>query len=129
MPKALPVVENDVVTGYMIFCPACQCGHKFNTAPNLGRPVWTFVNNDVERPTFVASMLVKSGCQASGHKKGDDCWCTYEKRYGEPAPFSCCRCHSHVKDGKIQFLSDCTHALKGTTVELPDWDTLNKGDK
>lgn len=32
------------------------------------------------------------------------------------------RCHSFVKDGMIRFLSDCSHALKGQTVEIPDWD-------
>lgn len=30
------------------------------------------------------------------------------------------RCHSFVKDGKIQFLSDCEHALAGQTVDLPE---------
>jgi hypothetical protein len=32
------------------------------------------------------------------------------------------RCHSFVKDGRIMFLADCFHALKGKTVDLPDWD-------
>lgn len=30
-------------------------------------------------------------------------------------------CHSFVRAGKIEFLGDCTHALKGQTVPLPDW--------
>jgi hypothetical protein len=30
-------------------------------------------------------------------------------------------CHSFVRDGQIQFLGDCTHALKGQTVERPEW--------
>ncbi len=29
-------------------------------------------------------------------------------------------CHSFVRAGRIQFLDDCTHRLKGETVELPD---------
>jgi len=29
-------------------------------------------------------------------------------------------CHSFVKDGKIQFLNDSWHKLKGQTVELPE---------
>lgn len=29
------------------------------------------------------------------------------------------RCHSWINDGKIQFLSDCTHKLAGQTVPLP----------
>jgi hypothetical protein len=28
------------------------------------------------------------------------------------------RCHSFITDGKIEFLSDCTHSLAGQTVEL-----------
>jgi hypothetical protein len=32
------------------------------------------------------------------------------------------RCHSFVKDGKIQFMFDSGHALKGQTVDIPDWD-------
>ncbi len=31
------------------------------------------------------------------------------------------RCHSFVRDGAIEFLSDCTHALAGRTVPLPPW--------
>lgn len=33
-------------------------------------------------------------------------------------------CHSFIKDGKIQYLSDCYHSLKGQTVELPDIDIM-----
>jgi hypothetical protein len=29
-------------------------------------------------------------------------------------------CHSWVTNGRIQFLSDCTHSLKDQTVELPE---------
>lgn len=29
-------------------------------------------------------------------------------------------CHSYVECGKIEFLSDCYHALAGQTVELPE---------
>lgn len=131
MPKALPFERDGVVTGYMIMCPACECGHLFNTlkddaAPN--RSVWTF-NASVDKPTFRASMLVKSGHYASGQKKSDgECWCTYEARYGKPAPFSCSICHSFVTDGRIEFLKDCTHALAGQTVDLPDWKTGEVSD-
>lgn len=31
------------------------------------------------------------------------------------------RCHSFVRAGMIEFLSDCTHALRGQTVSIPDW--------
>lgn len=57
-------------------------------------PVWEF-NGDVLKPTFTPSMLVNKSLP----KK---------------------RCHSSVKAGQIQFLSDCFHKLKNTTVALPD---------
>lgn len=28
-------------------------------------------------------------------------------------------CHSFVREGRIQFLGDCTHRLAGHTVDLP----------
>jgi hypothetical protein len=31
------------------------------------------------------------------------------------------RCHSFVRDGRIQFLSDCTHSMKRQTVDLPEF--------
>lgn len=31
-------------------------------------------------------------------------------------------CHSYVRDGKIEFLADCTHKLKNQTVEIPEWE-------
>jgi len=30
------------------------------------------------------------------------------------------RCHSWINDGKVQFLSDCSHELVGQTVDLLD---------
>ncbi len=29
-------------------------------------------------------------------------------------------CHSFVRDGRIEFLGDCTHKLAGQTIELPE---------
>jgi hypothetical protein len=39
-------------------------------------------------------------------------------------------CHSFVKEGMIEFLSDCTHDMKNKTVELPDYPVqyLNNND-
>ena len=55
---------------------------------------WEF-NGDDKKPTFKPSMLVNANLPN--------------------------RCHSYVTDGKIQFLSDCDHHLKGQTVDLPDF--------
>lgn len=34
------------------------------------------------------------------------------------------RCHSWLNDGKVQFLSDCSHDLAGQTVDLLDLEGL-----
>ena len=42
------------------------------------------------------------------------------KEYNEFLKASSSVCHSFITDGRIQFLGDCTHELKGQTVELPE---------
>ena len=55
-------------------------------------PQWTF-NGDMEKPTFNPSLKYDS-----------------------------LGCHLYVRDGMIQFLSDCKHKLAGKTVEIPEID-------
>lgn len=86
-------------------CPGCGDHHTVNT----DRWQW---NGSLDRPTFSPSLLVQSGHYAPSHKAGEPCWCGTQ--YG----FYCYRCHSFIRDGRIEFLSDCTHALAGKTVEL-----------
>lgn len=57
---------------------------------------WTF-NGDLDKPTFSPSLLCNP----------------------DHAPS---RCHTFIRDGKIEFLSDCFHKLAGTTVEIPEWE-------
>jgi hypothetical protein len=96
----------------MIQCPACECGHLFDDR-------WTFDGN-MDRPTFRASMLVGGKRYPSGGQ-----WPTDEEHArmvnGETMQMSPYICHSFVTDGRIQFLDDCTHPMKGQTVELEDW--------
>lgn len=81
---------------YVFHCPGCKCGHPFEVnAPNGVGWEW---NNSLTLPTFSQSLL----CNMDSPKY---------------------RCHSIVEDGKIQFLSDCFHELRGQTVEIPDWDS------
>jgi hypothetical protein len=97
----------------LFWCPGCKEPHGVNSR-------WTF-NGDSNAPTFSPSVLVRSGHYAPSASSAD-CWCTYNAaRPGEPADFECRVCHSFVTDGRIQFLSDCTHDLAGQTVGLPDW--------
>lgn len=98
------------------FCPGCQENHVVSVHGE-GRPNWTF-NGDLERPTLSPSILVTTGHYVPGHRAGAPCWCSTKDRVGEDWDFSCGVCHSFVRDGRIEFLNDCTHALAGQTVDL-----------
>lgn len=82
-------------------CPGCRRGHG---VPVDGSRGWVW-NQNLEKPTLSPSILVTY----NGSDAGAD---------GAPPAV----CHSFVTDGRIQFLSDCTHELAGQTVDLPDWD-------
>lgn len=108
-----------VLQGGMVafFCPGCKEYHAIHI-DRSEHPVWSF-NGDYDKPTFNPSILVKSGHHCD-HAKPGDCWCNFKERYpdeGEPH-FKCGICHSFVTDGKIRFLDDCTHELRGQTVDL-----------
>jgi uncharacterized protein DUF6527 len=90
-----------------IFCPACGYDHsvgvngRFVHGSDGKLNTWTW-NGSLIKPTFSPSLLVNK------HEDG-----------GYP------RCHSFVTDGYIRYLDDCTHGMKGKTVELPEWGPLN----
>lgn len=97
------------------WCPGCQEEHQINYG-ETGGPQWSWNGNEV-KPTFTPSVLVRSGHYAGG-KEGEGCWCTYNKQHPEDANMFCNRCHTYVTDGRIRFLSDCSHALAGQTVDM-----------
>ena len=98
--------------GWMIFCPGCKEHHQLRVG------TWNF-NGDLERPTFSPSLLVTIGHYTSRHRSGP-CWCDYNREHpDDPSPFKCGRCHSFIRDGRIEFLGDCTHELRSQTVDLP----------
>ena len=79
---------------YLFHCPGCGNSHPFEV--ECAERGWTW-NGSMDRPTFTPSLLCNPGLPEN-------------------------RCHSFVTDGRIQFLSDCHHALAGQTVDLPDWE-------
>jgi len=97
-------------SGISFRCPGCGDTHCI---PTDGKNAWGW-NGDLNRPTLTPSILVRSGHYAAHWKPGDACWCG--KDYG----FECYVCHSFVTDGRIAFLGDCTHALAGQTVDMPE---------
>jgi hypothetical protein len=99
-------------------CPGCQQEHQV-TVNGLGHS-WGW-NASLERPTLTPSVLMRTGHYVPGHQSGDHCWCSYWNEHPDKKRvFECTVCHSFVNEGRIQFLSDCTHALAGQTMELPD---------
>jgi hypothetical protein len=92
MSKSVLIHSTD---GNVVFwCPGCEEYHMvWITTPNtLTGAKWSWNGDDI-KPTFNPSILV------NGRK----------------------RCHSYVRDGKIEYLNDCNHSLAGQTVALiPD---------
>jgi hypothetical protein len=80
---------------YVFHCPGCGYGHPFEVGAPNGEG-WTW-NGSFAEPTFSPSLLVNRDYPAA-------------------------RCHSFVENGKIRFLDDCFHELKGRVVDLPDWE-------
>lgn len=90
--------ENDGTISFK--CPGCKHYHALPVEPG-GKTRWEF-NNDFEKPTFKPSILFKT---------------TYDI---EKETFTNIVCHSFVTDGKVQFLSDCTHSKVNQTLGLPE---------
>lgn len=60
------------------------------------------ITGDSNNPTFEPSVLV-NGFRRDGQ----------------------IRCHSFVRNGRIEYLSDSEHALAGQTIDLPDLELIN----
>jgi len=92
---------------YLFNCPGCKYTHPIHVKWDpeeikdhakfkyYSHPTWVW-NGSMTAPTFSPSLLVNK---------------SYPKK----------RCHSFITNGKIQFLDNCFHDLKGKTVDIPDW--------
>lgn len=93
--------EDEVWFSLQLWCPGCDSLHAVNLpGPNGFQPsvCWEWDGNETA-PTISPSIL----CYGSANGGN---------------------CHSFVRNGKWEFLSDSNHALAGQTVEmvpLPDW--------
>ncbi|QLL11687.1 DUF6527 family protein [Pseudomonas chlororaphis] len=94
-------------------CPGCKQMHSIQHGSGPG-PRWGW-NGNVDTPTFTPSILVRGAQRVTEEEHA----ILMAGGHVEPRPFVC---HSFVTDGRIQFLGDCTHALAGHTVDLPDWE-------
>lgn len=88
-----------------LWCPACEDLHAVEVQDPAKKWEW---DGNLEAPTISPSILVSyPGVRGNHVVKSTDS-----------------RCHSYLKQGRWEFLSDCTHALAGQTadmVPLPDW--------
>lgn len=95
--KVIDQIECGGGTGFMYWCPACRFHHHVAIKPAKleNGASWTW-NNSHDKPTFSPSIVVKV---------------EFKNR-------SSLVCHSYVKNGQIQYLSDCTHQLAGQTINM-----------
>lgn len=75
-----------------LFCPACKERHRISVA----KGGWTWDGN-VEKPTISPSIMVS--------------W-----RHGDKEHV----CHSFVRNGVWEYLSDCTHDMAGQHVPMEE---------
>jgi Family of unknown function (DUF6527) len=93
-------------------CPGCSHSHVIRYA---GPGAWEW-DGSLTLPTIGPSVLVTREAVPDASDEFAE-WRTER------------RCHSFVRSGRIEFLSDSTHSLAGQTVDLPDWETTFKEDQ
>lgn len=86
-------------------CPGCRAVHEVRVAggptqTDTVQPSWSW-NGSLDAPTLEPSV------------EGDEI-------RGPAGELVSPRCHSFVRDGRIEFLADSGHALAGQTVDLPE---------
>lgn len=94
----------------LFWCPGCDIYHGPRVEGGASQWGW---NRDRDRPTFTPSILVRGTQRLTDEELA-------RVQAGEPFEPKPLVCHTFVTDGRIQFLSDCTHALAGQTVDIPD---------
>lgn len=88
-----------------MWCPGCELAHRVEMVGESGDvpPVAWEWDGNLDAPTISPSILTWGTHKGDGSER---------------------RCHSFVRAGQWEFLSDSTHALAGQTVPLPpvpDW--------
>lgn len=103
--------ENITSADYLFFCPGCEVHHAVWTTNETNGCVWNF-NGNLELPTFQPSIKIS---YPTFHEID-------ENGFGKEGTNYTHICHTFITDGKIQFLSDCTHKLAGQTIDMLDID-------
>ena len=75
----------------IFYCPACEMNHGINKT-------WV-ISKDMENPTITPSILSRTP-----NYKGIPDY----------------KCHMFVKNGMIEYLSDCSHWMAGKTIKMEE---------
>lgn len=94
------------------WCPGCKELHMVYVAGfEHPGPIWGY-DFKHDCPTFTPSLKHSTN---------------RPRTIGEMTkPVTYTQCHYFIKNGQIQYLSDCIHPLAGQTVDLPDIPQWNK---
>ncbi len=99
-------VDSNGRRGLSYWCQGCESLHKVWVEGGPPGSNWGW-NGNVDRPTFTPSVLVTYPANPDADEEFKE-WRTER------------RCHTFITDGMVQFLGDCTHALAGQTLALPE---------
>jgi len=94
------------VYGHAFYCEGCDQEHLIDDR-------WTF-NKDLNNPTFDPSLHITYK-HPKGYSNDNPAPKNYDGEYIEDV------CHSFIRDGMIEYLTDCTHELAGKTIELKEY--------
>lgn len=111
------VIEGEV--GFHFHCPGCNMTHGIVTDRIKPGPKWNF-SGGLDNPTVSPSILVRYWKTPIPPPKDENGKYLLDEN-GKIVGSKKMVCHSFVREGKIQFLNDCTHELAGETVELGEF--------
>lgn len=106
-----PILQKRGEFTYEFWCVGCKMMHQCWTAhPTHKGATWSY-NNNPESPTFSPSLKIGGVRRITDeeHKKlmaGD---------HVEPRPYSC---HFFIRDGYLEYCSDCSHDLNSKRVKM-----------
>lgn len=112
-------ISSDGIHYLVLWCPGCDEAHSVVVARDSDAPsgpTWEWDGN-TDAPTISPSIKV-SGVQWKPEF-------SFHKSNHQVEPGGQTVCHSFVRNGIWEYLSDCTHTLANQHVPIPDW---NAGD-
>lgn len=93
------------------WCPGCREYHPITIGgKNSNGASWRW-NGNMEHPTFEPSVNIRINAPGM---------------IGYQPKAKTSICHYILSGGMLYFQADCTHSLRGQTVELPEWQQIGR---